>query len=79
MSHYMVFNSWSGDDSATAIEKMSRVFRMDEEQASQVLDDLAAGETWQFEYQISDKQSEIAEDYLQAIGRTLLAVNNGEA
>ncbi len=68
MSHYMVFNSWSGDDSATAIEKMSRVFRMDEDHASQILDDLTAGETWQFEHQVSDKQSEIAESYLQGLG-----------
>ena len=68
MSHYMVFNSWSGDDSAIAVEKMSRVFRMDGDQASQIMDDLTAGETWQFEYQISDKQSEIAEGYLQELG-----------
>ena len=68
MSYYMVFNSWSGDDSATAIEKMSRVFRMDEDHASKILDDLSAGETWQFEHQVSDKQSEIAESYLQGLG-----------
>ena len=68
MSCYMVFNSWSGDDSADAIEKMARVFRMEEDQASQILDDLETGETWQFEHQISDKQSEIAEGYLQGLG-----------
>ena len=68
MSYYMMFNSWSGDDSAVAIEKMARVFRMEEDQASQVLADLAAGESWQFEHQISDKQSEIAEGYLQGLG-----------
>ena len=68
MSYYMVFNSWSGDDSAAAIEKMSRVFRLDEDHASKILDDLTAGETWQFEHQVSDKQSEIAESYLQGLG-----------
>jgi len=68
MSYYMMFNSWSGADSAVAIEKMARVFRMEEDQASQVLDNLAAGESWQFEHQISDKQSEIAENYLQGLG-----------
>ena len=68
MSYYMVFNGWSGDDNAVAIEKMARVFHMEEDQASQVLDDLAAGESWQFEHQISDKQSEIAEGYLQGLG-----------
>ena len=68
MSYYMVFNSWTGDDSATVVEKMARVFRMEEGQASQIVGDLESGETWQFEHQVSDMQSEIAEGYLQKLG-----------
>jgi len=63
-----MINSWSGEDQLTATEKMARVFRMDPEEADAVVDNLANGNPWQFDHQVSDRQSQVAEPYLQSLG-----------
>ena len=68
MSCFLMINSWAGDDQLTATEKMARVFRLDPEEADSVVDNLANGNPWQFDHQISDRQSQVAEPYLQSLG-----------
>ena len=68
MSCFLMINSWAGDDQLLATEKMARVFRMDPEEADGVVDNLANGNPWQFDHQVSERQSGIAEPYLQSLG-----------
>ena len=68
MSCFLMINSWAGEDQMTATEKIARVFRLDPEEADLVVDHLANGSPWQFDHQISDRQSQIAEPYLQSLG-----------
>jgi len=63
-----MINSWTGDDQINATEKMARMFRMDPEEADAVVDNLASGNPWQFDHQVSDHQSQVAEPYLQSLG-----------
>jgi hypothetical protein len=63
-----MINSWAGDDQMGATEKMARIFRMDPEEADAVVDNLASGNPWQFDHQVSDHQSQVAEPYLQSLG-----------
>jgi hypothetical protein len=63
-----MINSWAGDDQLTATEKMARIFRMDPEEADAVVDNLANGNPWQFDHQVSERQSQVAEPYLQSLG-----------
>jgi len=63
-----MINSWAGEDQLTATEKIARVFRLDPEEADLVVDNLANGNPWQFDHQVSDRQSQIAEPYLQSLG-----------
>lgn len=68
MSCFLMINSWTGDDQLLATEKMARVFRMDPEEADVVVDNLANGNPWQFDHQVSDRQSGVAEPYLRSLG-----------
>ena len=68
MSCFLMINSWAGEDQLEATEKIARVFRMDPEDADAIVDNLTNGNPWQFDHQISDQQSEIAEPYLQSLG-----------
>lgn len=68
MSCFLMINNWTGDDQMNATEKMARVFRMDPEEADAVVDNLANGNPWQFDHQISDHQSQVAEPYLHSLG-----------
>ena len=68
MSCFLMINSWAGSDQETATEKMARVFRMGPEEASPIVDNLANGNPWQFDHQVSDRQSEMAEPYLKSLG-----------
>ena len=68
MSCFLMINSWSGDDQMGATEKMARMFRMDPEEADAVVDNLANGSPWQFDHQVSDSQSQVAEPFLQSLG-----------
>ena len=68
MSCFLMINSWAGEDQINATEKMSRIFRMDPEEADTVVDNLASGNPWQFEHQVSDRQSQVAEPFLQSLG-----------
>lgn len=68
MSCFLMINSWAGGDQGVAVEKMARVFRMGPEEADAIVDNLANGNPWQFDHQVSDRQSEVAEPYLQSLG-----------
>ena len=68
MSCFLMINSWAGSDQDTATEKMARVFRMGPDEASPIVDNLANGNPWQFDHQVSDRQSEMAEPYLKSLG-----------
>ncbi len=68
MSCFLMINNWSGEDQLQATEKMARVFRMDPEEADVVVDNLANGNPWQFDHQVSDRQSGVAEPYLRSLG-----------
>lgn len=74
MSHYLLLNNWMGADQGEATEKMAKVFRMSNEEASPILDLLANGNPWQFEYQVSDQQTEVARNYLQDLGFDVEAI-----
>lgn len=68
MSCFLMINSWVGEDQMHATEKIARVFCLDPEEADVVVDNLANGNPWQFDHQVSDRQSQIAEPYLQSLG-----------
>ncbi len=68
MSCFLMINSWAGADQGVATEKMARVFRMGSEEAGAVVDNLTNGNPWQFDHQVSDRQSEVAEPYLRSLG-----------
>ncbi len=68
MSCFLMINSWAGGDQEVATEKMARVFRMGPEEADTIVDNLANGNPWQFDHQVSDRQSQVAEPYLQSLG-----------
>ncbi len=68
MSCYLMLNNWVGEDQETASDKVARIFRMDPQQANEVVDNLVDGNPWQFEHQISNQQSEVAERYLRGMG-----------
>ena len=82
MSHYLLLNSWMGGDQDEATDKMARVFRLSNEEAGPIVDLLANGNPWQFEYQVSDQQTEVARNYLQDLGfdvETIPAIVKGGA
>lgn len=68
MSYRIRLTGWSGEDSEEATAKLAKLFRMDEEESTQVIDGLTEGNDWQFDHQISPKQSEVAENFLQSLG-----------
>ena len=68
MSCFLMINSWAGEDQMHATERIARVFRLDPEEADAVVDNLANGNPWQFDHQVSDRQSQVAEPYLQSLG-----------
>lgn len=68
MSFHIVLNQWSGEDQDLAAAKMAKVFRLEAEEASDIVERLVAGDAWQFQHQVSDPQSEVAESYLTNLG-----------
>jgi hypothetical protein len=68
MSCFLMLNSWAGEDQINATEKMARMFRMDPEEADSVVDNLSSGNPWQFDHQVSERQSQVAEPFLQSLG-----------
>jgi uncharacterized membrane protein YjgN (DUF898 family) len=68
MSCHIVLNTWSGDDLNRVVAKVAKVFRMAKEDCQSILQSIAEGKPWQFEYQISDEQAEPAASYLRKLG-----------
>ncbi|CCQ89572.1 hypothetical protein NITGR_130038 [Nitrospina gracilis 3/211] len=82
MSHYILLNGWMGADQDEATDKMARVFRLSNEEAGPIVDLLANGNPWQFEYQVSDQQTEVAKNFLTDLGfevETIPAIVKGGA
>jgi len=68
MSYHITLNRWDGSDLESVVPKMARVFRLDVEEAHGIVAGLAQGNAWQFHHQVSNQQSEMAENYLSALG-----------
>ena len=43
MSAYIKIKGWSGDDKENAIKRLAKVFRMSEDDAGEVIDQIIAG------------------------------------
>ncbi len=68
MSCFIMINSWAGADQMEATQKIARMFRLDPEEADIIVDNLANGNSWQFDHQVSDGQSQVAEPFLRSLG-----------
>ena len=68
MSAYIKINGWSGDDKENVIKRLAKVFRMSEDDAGEVIDQIIAGQTWQSERPISENQLVKAEEFLVRLG-----------
>jgi uncharacterized membrane protein YjgN (DUF898 family) len=68
MSHQITLNSWFGSDPDQAAKKLSKVFRISQDQGEAVVDQLRDGRFWKFKQNISDHQAGPAAAYLQSLG-----------
>lgn len=68
MSHNIKISDWSGDDKENAAKSLAKLFRMSEDEAEEVMDQIGLGQFWQFKKTISDNQSKKAEAYLTRLG-----------
>lgn len=68
MSHNIKISDWSGDDKENAVKSLAKLFRMSEDEAEEVMNQIGLGQFWQFERSISDSQSKIAAAYLTRLG-----------
>ncbi len=68
MSHFIVLESWSGDDIHSITPKMAKVFRMSPNRAANIMEDVAKGVSWKFEKSVSDNQATQAQTYLNRLG-----------
>ena len=79
MSSQITLNKWSGESKEEAAAELSKVFRMDLEKASVVVENLCQDLPWRFNYTISNEQAKKALKYLQNIGFSvdIKSINNG--
>jgi uncharacterized membrane protein YjgN (DUF898 family) len=68
MSYQITLNTWSGANKAQAAEKLSKVFRFDNETAMTIVDHLCQGQPWRFEWPIPDHQADLASTFLRSLG-----------
>lgn len=68
MSYRIALNGWSGNDQEEAAQKIAKIFRLEDDEAAGIVQQLADGNVWQFEHGISGKQSEMAENFLTSLG-----------
>lgn len=68
MGYRIALNRFEGEDLENAAEKLAKIFRMDKDEASRIVVGLSDGNAWQFQHEISTKQSEMAESFLTSLG-----------
>jgi len=68
MSSHIILHKWFGADRSEAARKVAKVFRMDPEEGTGIMLQLAEGKPWQFEYKVSDHQTGEATGYLRKLG-----------
>jgi len=68
MDSYLVLNSWAGDDPQKAASRLAQMFRMAEDQASKIVENLRAGRSWQIPKRLSDQKAQVAKTYLKNLG-----------
>lgn len=68
MSFQITLNTWSGTSKAEAAEKLAKVFRMGNQKASSIVDQLCQGLPWRFDRRVPDQQADTASTYLQSLG-----------
>ncbi len=68
MSNYIVLNSWDGQNEEQAATRLAMMFRMEIQQAGEIVKKLLEGNPWQFEKTISNRKAEVAEKYLRSMG-----------
>ncbi len=69
MGDHITLMGWSGkDDQGIVAGKMAKVFRIDSDNASQIIQRLIEGNSWKFDRQVSDQQARIVKKYLAELG-----------
>lgn len=68
MGCFLVLNSYAGENQEVAAKKLALMFRMAPQQAQAIIDQVAKGQVWRFQKEVSDQQASVAENYLKAIG-----------
>lgn len=68
MSTYIVLNSREGSDQQAAAVRLARMFKMEVDQAVDIVEELIQGGVWKFEKMISEAQAKVAENYLRGLG-----------
>ncbi len=68
MSCFLTLSAFAGDNQNTAAKKLALMFRMAPQQAQAIIDQVAKGQVWRFQKEISDRQAAVAENYLKTIG-----------
>ncbi|MFQ5443432.1 MAG: DUF945 family protein, partial [Nitrospinales bacterium] len=68
MSHYILIQGWSGADYQKAATLLAKIFKMNPEQAAEIMQGLNLERSWKFERAVSDVQSGKAQDMLEQLG-----------
>ena len=68
MSVYIQLNMFSGKHSETAVNQLTKIFRMAPQEANIILKDLQGNRAWKFPSLTSDIQSQQANGYLKDLG-----------
>ncbi len=68
MSYRIGLNRFSGEDLEDAADQLAKVFRMSKEESSRIVVGLSEGNAWQFPQVVSNKQSQVAENFLTKLG-----------
>ncbi|MFT4579237.1 MAG: uncharacterized membrane protein YjgN (DUF898 family) [Nitrospinales bacterium] len=68
MSYQITLSTWSGESKTEAAEKLSRIFRLNQEKGLATVEGLCQGLPWRFENTISNQQATQAAKFLQEIG-----------
>ncbi len=68
MSYYIKIHKWSGQNLENTTSRFAKTFRMQNVRATEVMQDILGGKTWQFEHTTSDEQSDKAYTYLKNLG-----------
>ena len=81
MSCKISVNRWEGNNRTVAIEKISKLFRIESGNALKIMDKLDAGIPWRFDRPVSDQQGEKARAFLDSLGFrvALIPIHTGKS